>query len=183
MWEGVGHSVRSSSPRRDRRRIAIPGAWIAAVMGLGLSGCVIPVPGDDALDVEFMSRDELRDYSERVFRRHNRTVTRLMTALSAADVSDRETDRLERLERRMNRACKSLNRIASMRARGEDPDLELENRVRRDVRTCDERTRRVENLLEELGVGTGMAPGPRSLGEVPTRPPPTRRARIPTALG
>ncbi|MGK7294380.1 MAG: hypothetical protein ACNS61_00965 [Candidatus Wenzhouxiangella sp. M2_3B_020] len=172
MRNVAGHSVRSSSPHRDRRRIRVPGALIAAVAALSLSGCIIPVPGDDALDIEFMTRDELQDYSERVFRAHNRTVTRLMTALSAADLSAREADRLERLERRMNRACKSLNRIASMRARDEEPDLELENRVRRDVRSCDERTRRVESLLDELDVGDGIAPAASALGQVRNRPSP-----------
>ena len=178
-------SVCSSSPQRDRRRvrIRISAPWIAVLAGLALAGCIIPVPGDGALDVEFMTRDELRDYSERVFRRHNRAVTRLMGALSSADVSARQADRLERLERRMNRACESLNRIASMRARGEEPDLELENRVRRDVRTCDDRTRRVESLLDELGVGDGMAPGLRARGEDRSRPPSPPLARIVTTLG
>jgi hypothetical protein len=183
MRNGDDHCVCSSSRRRDRHRIRIPGAWIAAVAGLALSGCIVPVPGDDALDVEFMSRDELRDYSERVFRRHNRTVTRLMTAHSAADVSDRQVDRLERLERRMNRACESLNRIASMRARGEEPDLELENRVRRDVRTCDERTRRVQDLLDVLGIGDGMVPESPALNQGRNEPSPARLARTSATLG
>lgn len=122
---------------------------LAAAALAALVSCVVPVPsGDDDPDIEFMSADELRDYSEAVFRRHNRVVTRRM--MSAPPEHADRLRRLERAEKRMNSACAALNEIAAMRARGEDPGLELEDRVRRTVRECDSRTRRLESLMDRF---------------------------------
>jgi len=141
----MADQVRSGGVSRPRFTAA------ALIAGLSLAGC-IPVPErGDPFDLEFMSRDELRQYSETVFRRHNRVATRLMLA---TDSSERDRDELERAERRMNEACASLNRIASMRAAGEEPGLELENRVRRDVRLCEHTTVRVEELLDRAPPAT-----------------------------
>ncbi|MBL39200.1 MAG: hypothetical protein CMP07_12405 [Xanthomonadales bacterium] len=121
-----------------------------------ISGCV-PVPrGNDPLDLRFMTTDELRDYSERVFRRHNGVVTRLMMAPPLdGEIGERARRRIEKAESRMNKDCSSLNEIAAARASGREVDLELENRVRRTVRSCAESTRRLETLLDEHGVGRG----------------------------
>jgi len=133
---------------------------IALLSLLFLSGC-IPVPhGEDGLDVRFMSADELRDFSERVFRRHNSVTTRLMMAPPADDTASRATrKRIEKAESRMYRACASLNEIASARASNREVDLALENRVRKTVRSCAESTRRLESLLDEHGIGHGAVDG------------------------
>ncbi|MDT8449330.1 MAG: hypothetical protein RQ847_04070, partial [Wenzhouxiangellaceae bacterium] len=48
---------------------------------LMLAGCIVPVPkGDNPLAMRLMTRDGLKDYSEEVFRRQNRVMTRLMMA-------------------------------------------------------------------------------------------------------
>lgn len=130
---------------------------LAAVLLAALVSCVVPVPSDDGvLDIEFMSTDELRDYSESVFRRHNRVVTRRMMS-SPPERSDR-VRRLEQIERRMNRACAALNEIAAKRARGEDPGIELEDRVRRTVRDCDAHTRQLESLMDRFEREGGGSP-------------------------
>jgi hypothetical protein len=117
-----------------------------------LAGCVVPVPGNGPLDVTLMSRDELRAYAERVFRRHNRVVTHLMMTPIPAGAAEGDRKRLERAESAMNRACSDLNRLASARAAGNDVALALEDRVRRSVRRCDERTSRMQDVLLQLGI-------------------------------
>lgn len=115
-------------------------------------GCV-PVPrGDDLLDVRFMTTDELRDYSERIFRRHNKVTTRLMMA-PPMDIGENTRRRIEKAESRMYDACASLNEIASARASGRDVDLALENKVRTTVRSCAKATRRMEDLLDAHDIG------------------------------
>lgn len=102
-----------------------------------------------------MTTDELRDYSGRIFRRHNRVTSRLMLAPPTDDESGESARRrIEKAESRMNEACSSLNEIAAARASGREVDFELENRVRRTVRTCAESTRRLETLLDEHGIGS-----------------------------
>lgn len=120
---------------------------------LVLAGCV-PVPkGGDLLDVRFMSTEELRDYSEQVFRHQNRVTTRLMMApVDSESIGGDDLRRIERAESRMNDACASLNEVASARSAGEDVDIELENRVRRKVRMCAERTEQLEDILDELEI-------------------------------
>lgn len=129
-------------------------AWCAVLLAAVLGGCYVPVPGEDPLDLELMTRDEMRAYSEDVFRRHNRTVTRLMMAGTDTLSPDRRED-IERAEARMNRACADLNRIAAQRAAGREPDLALENRVRRSVTECERRTERVASLLDRYDVADG----------------------------
>lgn len=129
-------------------------AWFAALLAGLLGGCYVPVPGEGALDLELMTRDEMRAYSEEVFRIHNRTVTRLMMAGTDALSPDQRKD-IERAEARMNRACADLNRIAAQRAVGRESDLALKNRVRRSVTDCERQSERVASLLERYDVGDG----------------------------
>lgn len=137
----------SPPPIRHRLRTAA-GAGLVAL----LAGCVVPVPGDGPLDVTLMSREELRDYAERVFRRHNRVVTHLMMTPIPAGAAEADRARLERAESAMNRACSDLNRLASARASGSDVAVTLEDRVRRSVRRCDERTARMQDVLLQVGI-------------------------------
>ncbi len=140
----MGHAQRPKRPAPLHRPA------LALALCLNLGGCIVPVPErGDPLDFEFMTPDALREYSEQVFRRHNRVVSQLMMRGGAATDSS-----IERAERRMNRACASLNRIASMRARGEDPDLGLQDRVRRDIRHCEHQTARVAELLDQQATAT-----------------------------
>lgn len=136
-----------AAPVRRRLRTA-SGAGLVAL----LAACVVPVPGNGPLDVTLMTRDELRDYAERVFRRHNRVVTHLMMTAIPPGTTEAERARIERAESAMNRACSDLNRLASARAAGSDVALSLEDRVRRSVRRCDERTSRMQDLLRQLGM-------------------------------
>lgn len=109
-----------------------------------------------------MTTNELRSYSERVFRRHNRVTTRIMLAPPAAgDVTEAERRRIERAESRMNRACTHLNQVAEARAGGKDASAALQNKVRKTVRSCAETTRRLETLLDKHGIGM-QAPEARS---------------------
>lgn len=122
---------------------------LCALVSSAMIGCV-PVPrGDDLLDVRFMTTDELRDFSERVFRRHNRVTTRLMMAPPMDDrLTESKRRRIEKSEMRMYEACASLNEIAAARASGREVELDLENKVRKTVRSCAESTRRLEALLD-----------------------------------
>jgi hypothetical protein len=121
----------------------------AALSAALLHGCVVPVPGEAPLDLELMTPDELRRYTEQVFRRHNRTVTRLMMA-EPGRLESEQRAQLDRAERRMNRACAALNEIASQRAAGQDPGFALENRVRRSVVDCEQRSEAVASLLDRF---------------------------------
>lgn len=117
-----------------------------------LAGC-IPVPrGDNSLDVRFMSSEELRELAEKTFRHQNRVTTRLMMSLDYASISDDDLHRIERAESRMNRACASLNEVASARASNQEVEFGLEDRVRRNVRLCAARTDRLERILDDLGI-------------------------------
>ena len=120
-----------------------------------VAGCV-PVPrGHNPLELRFMSTDELREYAEEIFREQNRLTTRLMMApMHNGAVTEPQRRRIEQAEARMNDACASLNAIASARAQGDNIDVELENRVRRDVRTCAQQAERLESLLDQFGIGT-----------------------------
>ena len=133
---------------------AAPFIFCASLLSL-IGGC-IPVPrGDDLLDVRFMSTDELRDYSEQVFRLHNRVTTRLMMAPRANDkVSDSTRRRIEKAEARMYKTCASLNEVAASRASGREVESGLENKVRKTVRSCAESTRRLASLLDKHGIGS-----------------------------
>lgn len=140
--------IRSNAGASPRRALA------AALLGATLTGCIVPVPGDDPLELELMTPDELRAYTEDVFRRHNRVVTQLMMA-GTASLDERQRRRLERAEARMNRACADLNEVASARAAGRDTDLALENRVRTSVADCEGRTETVASMLERFGYDSG----------------------------
>lgn len=157
----VNSTLPCGRPRlgRPRNRSGIRPAHIVSFILVtsvivSISGC-IPVPrGDDPLDVRFMTRDELRDYSEQVFRRQNGLTTRLMMASPSRDaLSESERRLIDKAESRMNEACASLNEIAAARAIGRDVDLELENSVRRTVRACAASARRLEDLLELHDIG------------------------------
>lgn len=148
ITSGAGHA---RAPRALFRWAGVP----IVLAGLLTGGCV-PVPrGDNPLHMRFMTTGDLRDYSEAVFREQNRVTTRLMMAPLHADaISTEERRRVERAEARMNDACASLNQIASQRARGQDTDLALENKVRRNVRECARATERLQKLLDELEIGS-----------------------------
>src|SRR6056297_4522 len=142
---------------------------LCALVSSAMIGC-IPVPrGDDLLDVRFMTTDELRDYSERVFRRHNRVTTRLMMAPPMDDrVSKSTRRRIEKSEARMYEACASLNEIAAARASGREVEPGRENKVRKTVRSCAESTRRLEELLDAHDINSQApdAPGTDSQASV-----------------
>lgn len=139
--------TRSATRAGRRLSLRIAVSILCGLIFSTLFGCV-PVPrGDDPLDVRFMTPDELRDYSERVFRSHNKVTTRLMMA-PPMDVSERSRRKIEQVESRMYETCASLNEIASARASGREVDLELENKVRTTVRSCAESTLRLKSLLD-----------------------------------
>lgn len=141
--------------RRGRRATRSVPAMFCALILSSAAGC-IPVPrGDDSLDVRFMTADELREYSERVFRRHNRVTTRLMMAPPLDDAVSRSARRqIEKAESRMYDACATLNEIAAARSSGREVERALENEARKTVRACAESTRRLESLLDEHEVGS-----------------------------
>ena len=129
---------------------------IFGIVVLSLAGSCLPVPrGHNPFELRFMSTEELREYAEEVFREQNRLTTRLMMApMGPGSITSQQRGRVEKAEVRMNNACASLNTIASARARGNDIDVELENRVRRDVRECARQTERLKALLDEFEIGT-----------------------------
>jgi len=121
-----------------------------------LAGCIVPVPrGLNPLHLKLMSAETLREYSEEVFRRHNRVASRLMMATPEIEsLSAAEATRLDRAEARMNDACAALNEVASLRATGEDTGFALENEVRKTVRHCSAKTKALERLLDQLEIST-----------------------------
>ncbi|MFU8876590.1 MAG: hypothetical protein ACNA7E_00505 [Wenzhouxiangellaceae bacterium] len=121
-----------------------------------LAGCIVPVPrGLNPLHLKFMSAETLREYSEEVFRRHNRVVSRLMMATPEIEsLSAAEAARLDRAEARMNEACAAINEIASLHATGDDSGFALQNEVRTTVRRCSARTKALERLLDQLEIPT-----------------------------
>lgn len=137
---------------RSGNRLA---AFLCALL-LAIGGCV-PVPrGGDGQDLDFMSGEELRQYAEQTFRHQNRVTTRLMMApLDSSSIDHENRRRIERAESEMNDACASLNEVASARARGEEVNAKLENTVRRNLRTCARKTKRLERILDALDVGRG----------------------------
>lgn len=145
---GIGYAKATTA---NASRVSILSILIVTFIG----SCV-PVPrGPNPLELQFMSTEGLREYAEEVFRDQNRLTTRLMMAPMHADsISRKDRRRVDRAESRMNDACASLNEIASARAQGKEVDLELENRVREDVRGCAQQTKRLQALLDELGIGT-----------------------------
>lgn len=147
--------ARPHDPRGVRSARMAAFILSASIIG-SIPGCV-PVPrGDDPLDIRFMTTDQLRDYSERVFRRQNSVTTRLMLAPPMADaLSAAERSRIDKAETRMYETCASLNEIAAARASGRDVELKLENQVRKSVRSCAASTRRLERLLDRHGIGSG----------------------------
>ncbi len=128
---------------------------IAALAAISLlAGCIVPVPrGTNPLELKFMKPEELSEYSEQVFRHHNRVMTRLMMApLEVESLSSAQAMRLERAEARMNDSCEALNQAASQRSEGQDTGFWLENQVRQTVRRCSAETRALEDLLAQLGI-------------------------------
>ena len=145
-----GHDRKS--PTIKRALILIGALALVGGGAFWLAGCVVPVPkGDNPLNLKLMSPGQLQIYSEEVFRKQNRVMSRLMmTPLEDDDsLSSSTLTRLENAEQRMNEACASLNQVASARSRGEDTSLQLENEVRETVRDCDSAARRLETLLDE----------------------------------
>jgi len=142
------------APEMQNCRGALGRLASSCLLTLSIGAC-IPVPrGENPLNVRFMSTEELREYSEEVFRHHNQVMTRLMMA-PIDSISPGARKKIERAESRMSETCASINKVASMRARGQDPDFELENRVRRTIRECAEQTRQVEQLLNRHGSSSG----------------------------
>jgi len=140
---------------RNRQAIRLRSIVVSLVLLVAAAGC-IPVPKDHLFQMDFMSIEELREYSEEVFRHQNRITTRIMMAsLDAPSISEDDQRRIDRAESRMNEACASLNEIAAVRAQGEEVGRELQNTVRKTVRSCAQETKRTQRLLDALDVGTG----------------------------
>lgn len=141
--------LTGGATRSGNRFAALP-----CVLLLAIGGCV-PVPrGGDGQDLDFMSGEELRQYAEETFRHQNSVTTRLMMApLDSPSIDNENRRRIQRAESEMNDACASLNEIASARARGDEVNAKLENTVRRNLRTCARKTRRLESILDALDVG------------------------------
>ncbi|MDT8409942.1 MAG: hypothetical protein RQ741_10120 [Wenzhouxiangellaceae bacterium] len=119
---------------------------------LVLSACIVPVPRQgQPLNIHFMSPQQLRDYSEQVFRQHNQVMTRLMTMeLEFGKIDPQTEEQLEQAEAQMSQACASLNEAASLRASGSQPSRKLGNEVRRSIRDCKAETARMADLLDRI---------------------------------
>lgn len=95
-----------------------------------------------------MSRAELSDYTEQVFRLHNRTLDRLLEVADAAESDDPglHADIVE-AEISMLDACADLNRYATAVRDRQRPDDRLRRAIPQTVGACEQATRRVMELL------------------------------------
>lgn len=101
-----------------------------------------------------MSRSEFRDYTETVFRHHNRVHSDLMMLLPDIELSQPEHYlRLHRAEGPMLEACKPLNDAVARYVEGGEVGFFKRLKLPLDVTDCERQTRRVEALLDlALGV-------------------------------
>jgi len=128
------------------------GAKRALVAGLifAVAGCsaMVSVRKPGAGAVESMSREEFRQYTERVFELHNQTATKVMMMADMAD--EAPVEGLYEAEGDMIDACQPLNRVVSRRMRGESAGnwLRLRN-FPQQVTACHRATLAVQSLLDQ----------------------------------
>ncbi|MDT8437742.1 MAG: hypothetical protein RQ729_01885 [Wenzhouxiangellaceae bacterium] len=129
-----------------------PGRW-TLLLALIAVGC-IPVPrGPNPLDLRFMTPEQLGEYSEQVFRHQNAVLTRMMFAGFEIDLLDEEpAEKIRAAERAVNETCDDLNRLASMRMNDDQASLLLMSEAWFEVRSCQQRTDELEQLLNRHGI-------------------------------
>ncbi len=89
-------------------------------------------------------------YAEAVFRRQNHATSQMML-LSLEELEDKQVfEKLLGAEKSMQRACEALNAYAEQNQNGLSSNLLLRARAGKSVIACDEATKILENLLEDL---------------------------------
>lgn len=125
-------------------------AWHAGWLALPilLAGCTrIEVRYADGHS-ESMSKAEFKAYAERVFRRQNRVVDRLIRADAGFDGDSIEPDaRLLRAEEAMEDACRPLIDLVSAKAEGRKLKLADKLEMPSAAPACDRAVQDVEALL------------------------------------
>jgi len=124
---------------------AVIAALVFAVAGCG-NTVSVRQPGADA--IESMSREEFRQYVERVFELHNQVATEVMMMADMAD--EAPVEGLYEAEGDMIDTCQPLNRVVSRRMRGESAGnwLRLRN-FPQQVADCHRATLAVQSLLDQ----------------------------------
>lgn len=97
-----------------------------------------------------MTRAELAEYADRVFREHNRAYSRLIEIGDAIEADDPALhEEIAAAERNMLEACADLNRIAAYRRDQRRPPAYLQRRIPSSIGACEQATRKLLTLLPE----------------------------------
>ncbi len=126
---------------------------LLGLCAIALVAC-IPVPrGANPLAVRFMTPEQLRAYSEQVFRHQNKLLTRMMFAgFEISLLGGNPEQEILEAERAVEEACSSLNRLASMRSTSESPGALLRGRAWLEVRRCEQHADELEQILNRYGI-------------------------------
>ncbi len=95
-----------------------------------------------------MTEEEFSHYVEHVFRYHNQVMSELMeNSVERADQTTSEEVRLSTAEKKMVKACESLNEVVSESLSGENVGLQLKLDLVDAVPACEKASQEVEELM------------------------------------
>lgn len=130
----------------EQRRI-VRCAWLATGMLIASACARVEVHHPDG-HVEDMSKAQFKAYVEKVFRRQNRVVDRLIRADTGLEGEGLERDaRLLRAEETMEDACQPLVELVSAKVEGRPLELADKLEMPTAAPACDAAVRAVEALL------------------------------------
>jgi len=112
-----------------------------------LGGCAATVQTLDGQRLRVGSKQHT-DHVLAVFKRQNRTLTRLFDVYDS--VNDEDAQRLDSAEQRLIEACETLNSVAVDHRDGRSTDLGVLLGVSSTVQACDQATRDADQLILEF---------------------------------
>jgi len=110
-------------------------------MGLALSGC--------AWLIDYGEANSLEAYAEAVFRRQNHATSEMID-LANEDGAILGYDALLNAETTMRQACQPLNEYASRMESNQSSTLLQQSEVATSLHACDQATRQLEQLLDQI---------------------------------
>ena len=124
------------------------GAALLAVAGLAITACVRVERSLPDGSVERVSREELPQYAEEVFKHRNAVSTRFLERTPEIEDGDPDTARtLEEAERRMDEACAPVDALAIAFRDAERMTLKAKLALARALQGCAEATDAAEHAL------------------------------------
>ena len=130
----------------ESTRIAVPWAW--ALFLLSLSACAMVHTHKSTGEEVVMTEEEFSQYVEHVFRYHNQVMSELMeTSVDRVDLTSADEIRLSTAEKKMVKACESLNEVVSETLSGENVGLQLKLDLVDAVPACEKASQEVEELM------------------------------------